>query len=83
MRVEENVDLPWRRGWSDVNETKADSISDKINYQRPLKIGIAIPAHQGYRRPQAFQPNEQAGRAKVTEMPDLIDPFSQGFEIFR
>ena len=66
-----------------MDEAKANPVANEIDHRRPFEIAIAIPAHQGNRRPQALQPNEQARRTKVTEMPDLVRALNQTLEIFR
>jgi hypothetical protein len=83
MCVQENIDIRWRRRWCDMDEAKANPVANEINHRGPFEIAIAIPAHQGNRRAQALQPNEQARRAKVTEMPDLVRAVNQSLEIFR
>ena len=64
-------------------QAKANPVANEINHRGHSEIAIAIPAHQGNRRAQALQPNEQARRAKVTEMPDLVRAVNQSLEIFR
>jgi hypothetical protein len=81
--VEEDIDVLGRARGRNVNQPKADAVSFQVDGDRPLKIGIAIPAHDCDRRSDAFQPNEQAGRAEVAEMPDFIDVVCQCFEVFR
>ena len=47
MSVEENVDVRRREGWFDMNEAEANPVADKINYQRPFEIAVAIAPHHG------------------------------------
>ena len=79
--VQDDVDiLGWMRG-RDVHETEADAIAFQIHNKRPFIIAVAVAPHQRHRRPKAFQPNDETWRADITEMPDLIRTFSEGFEI--
>lgn len=66
-----------------MDEAKANPVANKIDHRGPFEIAIAIPAHQGNRGAQGLQPNEQARRTKVTEMPDLVRALNQSLEIFR
>ena len=81
MAMEEDVDaLRWFRR-RDVNEAAADSVSLRVDSQRPFKIGVAIAPNESQRRSNVFQPNDQTGFANVTQMPDLIHIVGECFEI--
>ena len=46
VAVQKDIDIFGRlRRW-DMNEAEADSVSFQVDRQRPIEIGVAIPAHE-------------------------------------
>ena len=54
-----------------------------IENQRPFEIAIAIPTHDGDSRPDCAKLIENAFRANISEMPDLIGAFGNLLYLFR
>jgi hypothetical protein len=83
MSVEKDINVLRRLRWGKVDEPETNAVALEVDYERPLKVSIAVAPHQRDGRPDAFQPNEQTGRTKITEMPDFIHIVCQALEIFR
>lgn len=79
--VQEHVDILRRLVRRDVNEPKTKAVALQVDEQRPLGIAVAIAAHKRERWPDIFQPNDDARRADIAQMPDLVRPFGQLFQI--
>jgi hypothetical protein len=72
VAVQENIDIiRWviRRN---MLQAESQSASRKVENQRPLKIAIAISAHNDYAQSDRLQFIENCFCANVAEMPDLI-----------
>jgi len=83
MSMEEHIHfIRWvcRRN---VHQTEAKPVALQVDDQRPIEVAVTIPAHQGDRWPEAFQPNEKTWSTQIAKMPDLVDSFGQRFQILR
>jgi len=75
MGVQENIYIIRRMiGWN-VLQSEFQTASQKINDKRPLKIGIAISAHDDHARSNRPQLIKNRFRANVAKMPDLNSIF--------
>jgi hypothetical protein len=72
VTVQDNIDIFRRSLGRNVLKTKLQSTADKIDNQRPLVIAIAISAHDRDRRPNRAKLIQNAFRANVPKVPNLI-----------
>ncbi len=75
VTVQNNIDI-FRRKRSglrrDVHKAKANASAPKIDNERPVRIGVAISAHNRHRRTNRAKFIQDAFCANIAEMPNLI-----------
>ena len=72
MGVQENIYIIRRMiGWN-VLQSEFQTASQKINDKRPLKIAVAISAHDDHARTNRAKLVKNRFRANIAEMPDFI-----------
>ena len=81
VRMQEDVDFIWHPRRRDVDEPESDAVSLQINHQRPIKIRVAVAAHERERQPDIFQLKNQARRTNIAQMPDLVRARNQRLQI--
>ena len=75
VTVQDNTDIfPRKRSGlrRNVHKAKANASAHKIDNQRPLRIAVAISAHNCHRRTNRAKFIQDAFRANIAEMPNLI-----------
>jgi hypothetical protein len=75
VTVQDNTDIfPRKRSGlrRNVHKAKANASAHKIDNQRPLRIAVAISAHNRHRRTNRAKFIQDAFRANIAEMPNLI-----------
>jgi hypothetical protein len=70
--VQENIDTVGRMIRCNVLQSKFQAASLQIEDQRPLKIAVAISAHNDHARPNRSQLVKDGFCAYVAKMPDFI-----------
>jgi hypothetical protein len=55
-----------------MDETKPHAVSFQIERERPIVIAIAIAAHNTDRGTKRFERLQDARRANIAEVPDLV-----------
>ena len=83
VTVQENIDIAWQLiGWN-VLQAKFQSASHKIDDQWPLKITVAISAHQCNARPDRAEFVKNRFGANISKVPDFICIFGHLLHVFR
>jgi len=77
MAVQHHVDIFWNVVRRNVNEMEPDAVSFQIEPQWPLKIAVAIAAHNTDGRTERFERLQDARRANIPEVPNLVGARSQ------
>jgi len=72
MTMQDNIDIIGRNIRRNMFEPKSKTSSLKIDNQRPLGFAVAISAHNRDRRTDRAQFVQNAFRADISQMPDLI-----------
>src|SRR2546430_9314419 len=72
MTMQDNIDIIGRNIRRNMFEPKSQTPSLKIDNQRPLGFAVAISAHNRDRRTDRAQFVQNAFRADISQMPDLI-----------
>ena len=70
--MQQNIDIVGRLARRDMLQAEFQSSPYKMENQRPLEIAVAISTHDGDSRPDCTKFIENAFRANISEMPDLI-----------
>ena len=70
--VQENIDIIRRMIRRNMLQTEFQPTSHKVENQRPLKIAVAISAHNSDARSNGQQFIKNRFRANIAKMPDLI-----------
>ena len=83
VTVQHDVNLRWRFRWGNVHEPETNSVTFKIHHRRPIEIAIAISTNNDHRWTQLPQALENARRADITQMPDLIRALGKLFRVRR
>ena len=83
VTVQHNIDIVRRSLRRNVLQTKLLSAAGKIDNQRPLVIAVAISAHNRHRRTNRAQLIQNAFRANIAEMPNLIRVLRQDRQFLR
>jgi hypothetical protein len=81
--MQDHINPDRRMSRWNVDEAKPDSVSFQVDREWPVEIAVAIPTHNGDRRPEGLDRLENCGRADVAEMPDLIRVRSYRLELRR
>jgi len=83
MGVQENIYIIRRMiGWN-VLQSEFQTASQKINDKRPLKIGIAISAHDDHARTNRAKLVKNRFRTNIAKMPDFIGIFGHFLHAIR
>lgn len=80
MTVQDNIDIfPRKRSGlrRNMHKAKANASAHKIDNERPIRIAVAISAHHCHRRTNPAKIIQDAFRANIAEMPNLIRVSSQ------
>jgi|ERR1700730_2543469 len=72
MTMQDNIDIIRRNFGRDGHEPKLQTFASKIDNQRPIRVPIAISAHNAERRTDRFEVERNRRFANVAEMPDLV-----------
>jgi len=72
MTMQNNIDIIGQKIRRNMFQPKSQTLSRKIDNQRPLGIAVAIPAHDRDRRTDGAQFIQNDFRANIAEMPDLV-----------
>ena len=72
MTMQHNIDIFRRRLRRNMLQTKLESPADTIDNQRPLRVTVAISAHDNHRWADRSQFIQNHFRANVAQMPDFI-----------
>ena len=72
MTMQNNIDIIGRKIRRNMFQPKSQTLSRKIDNQRPLGIAVAISAHNRDRRTDGAQLIRNDFRANIAEMPDLV-----------
>ena len=82
--MQDKINGIWQMVRRYMLETEFQSVSRKIDNERPIKITIAIAPHHGYARPNPAELIENGLRANIAQVPDFVsvlgdfaDPFRQ------
>ena len=70
--MQNNIDIVRRNVGRNMLQPKFQTFAGKIDNQRPIRIPIAIPAHDSERRPDCFQIIRDRRLANIAQMPDLV-----------
>ena len=70
--MQNNIDIVRRNIGRNMLQPKLQTFSLKIDNQRPIRVPIAIPAHNSERRPDRFQIISDRRLADIAQMPDLV-----------
>ena len=83
MAVQKNIDIIRRLIRRDMLQADFQPTSRKIYNQRPLKIAVAVSAHNRDARSDGPQLIKNRFRANIAEVPDLISLFGHFHHAFR
>ena len=72
MTMQNNIDIIGRDIRRHMLQPKSQTLSRKIDNQRPVGIAVAISAHNRDRRTDCAQLIQNNFRANIAEMPDLV-----------
>lgn len=74
MSVPMEKDVEALRGPSrrNMHQVKPNAVSLEINFERPVRVIIAISVNDGHRWADALDFFQNAGRTNIPKMPDLI-----------
>ena len=72
MTMQDNIDIIGRNIRRNMFEPKFQTFPLKIGNQRPFRIAVAISADNRDRRTDRAQFVQNAFRANITQMPDLV-----------
>ena len=72
MTMQHNIDIIGRNVWRNMFQPKSQTLSLKIDNQRPLGIAVAVSAHNRDRRTSCTQFIQNYLCANITQVPDLI-----------
>jgi len=72
VTMQNNIDIVGRMIRRNMDKSKLQSFARKVDHQWPVRIPIAISAHDGERRPDRLQIVGDRRLANVAEMPDLV-----------
>jgi hypothetical protein len=75
MPVQKNIDIIRRSIRRNVLQSKFQPTSREVEHQRPLKIAVAVSAHNRDARSDCPQLIENRFRANIAKMPDFISVF--------
>jgi hypothetical protein len=77
MTMQDNIDIVRGNIRRNVHQPKFQSLARKVDHQRPIRIPIAISAHDGERRPDRLQIVGDRRFANVAKVPNLIRALRQ------
>ena len=83
VAVQQYVHVLRRLVGRDVDEPEPDTVSFKINQERPVRLVVAIAPNNGYWRSDHLYLLEKTWRADVPEVPDFIHTCGQFLELWR
>ena len=72
MTMQNNINFLGRPLRRKVPEPETFLAADKIDNQRPIKIAVAISAHDGDARSNGTQLIQNSLRANIAQMPNLV-----------
>ena len=72
VTVQDNIDIFRRTLRRKVRKAKANASAHKIDNQRPVRIAVAISAHNRHLRTNRPKFIQDAFRANIAEMPNLM-----------
>jgi hypothetical protein len=72
VAMQNNINILGRSLRRNVLESDTFLAADKIDHQRPLKIAVAISAHDGDARGNGTQFIQNSLRANIAQMPNLV-----------
>ena len=73
--MQEDIDIIRRMIGRNVLQSEFQTATRKINDKRPLKIGIAISAHDDHARTNRAKLVKNRFRTNIAKMPDFIGMF--------
>jgi len=72
MTMQNNIDIIGRNIRRNMFQPKSQTLSRKIDNQRPLRIAVAISTNHGHRRTDRAQFIQNDFRANIAQVPDLV-----------
>ena len=72
MTMQNNIDIIGRNIRRNMFQPKSQTLSLKIDNQRPLGIGVAIPANHSDSRADCAELIQNRWLAHIAQMPDLV-----------
>jgi hypothetical protein len=72
MTMQNNINIVRRNIRRDVLQSKLQTFPREVDNQRPIRVPIAIPAHNGERRTDRLQIIADRRLANIAQMPDFI-----------
>src|SRR5205085_10154427 len=72
MTMQNNIDIIRRIFRRNMDESKLPTFARKIDNQRPIRVPVAVSAHDRQRRTDRFQVERDRRFANIAQMPDLV-----------
>ena len=71
MTMQDNIDIVRRSLGRNMHQTKFQTVTRKIDNQRPVGVPIAVAAHHRERRTDIFQIERDRRFTNITQVPNL------------
>ena len=72
MTVQNHVDILRNIVWRNMDKSEPDTVSFQIECERPIEIAVAIAPDNGDRGAERLNCMQDARRADIAEVPDLV-----------
>lgn len=72
MTMQNNIDTVRRHIRRNMDKSKFQIFAAKIDNQRPVRVPIAVSAHNGQRRADCIEVERDCWFANITKVPDLV-----------